>query len=77
MDADAPMLGPWYHKWVRGGQVIAASGLTVTSSLNAVTQFRSGQGGMGWLFVGFALLAFGYAIFNLVRWLEMKRTAAP
>lgn len=75
MNADKPPLGPWYYKWVRIGQVIVGLALTVSSSLNAVTQFRSGQSGMGWLFIGFALLALGYAIFNLVRWLEMRRTA--
>ena len=76
MDRDTAPLGPWYHKWVRGGQAITGLWLTLSSSLIAATQFRSGQIGMGWLFIGFAFLMFGYGIFNLVRWMEMRRASA-
>lgn len=75
MDPDTPPLGVWYHKWVRGGQAIVGFGLTVTSSWNAVAFFRSGQSVIGWLFMAFAVVMFGYGIFNLRRWLEMRRTA--
>jgi hypothetical protein len=51
--------------------------LTLSSSLIAATQFRSGQMVIGWLFIGFALLMSGYGIINLIRWLDMKRTSNP
>lgn len=75
MDPETTLLGPWYHRWVRGGQAITGLWLTLSSSLIAVMQFRSGQSGMGWLFIGFAVAMFAFGIFNLSRWLEMKRTA--
>jgi hypothetical protein len=67
-------LPPWYHKRFRGGQAVVGLSVTLASSLTAVREFQSAHSAQGWLFIGIALLVVGYASFNLIRWLPMKRS---
>lgn len=70
-------LGPWYDRWKRGGWALGTLGVALSLSISAINAFRFGPDFVGWLFVLAAVIAAGCAVFNFVRWLELRKAEKP
>lgn len=66
-------IGPWYDRWKRAGWAVGALAIAVSTSITAITYFRLGPDWAGWFLVLAAAVAAGSAVFNLVRWMQLRR----